>query len=191
MFNGITKLLLVVKVMCTIVFLLITIWAKSQPSGIELCTNFNLNTLLKDSVYELQINPLKYYNPLSNTIDYNKFNRLCEKYIDPLGDYKLIHLQLNKRLNYTRLNVPYVIDGIHAYFNTDSLLIMNGSFEAEKPHGIFWIYCEDDFPYCPEASQFPLRQIIYYEGEKLSDVRLNNNGQPIEVMKIKSQKFRW
>lgn len=132
-----------------------------------------------------------YFNPLVNSISYNHFANPCERHISPLGDFVFHSFYSEKRYCYTRKDKPCNRNGEHYYFNADSLLVMSGYFENNKPHGVFWLYCDEDFPYCVEVSEYPVKQIIYHRGKKLLEMKLDSNGQPFGRATLKRRKFNW
>lgn len=153
--------------------------------------NAIFNTLNTDTNFTHAENYTIYFNPLSGKIEYNRFARPCEKYIDPLGDYKFHFIYSQSDPCYSPKSKLCIRDGEQYYFNTDSLLVMSGYFEGNEPHGVFWLYCDKEFPYCAEVSESPVRQVVFHQGKKLLDIRLDNKGQPFGEGFFKKRGYQW
>lgn len=127
--------------------------------------------------------PNIFVNPLSNSWSKNIFS--CEDSV--AYSYKFKCAYTLEQYNNGKL------DGVYNIYHEDSTLVMSGSRKDGKLHGLFKFYCDGlYFPFCDSVSNYPVREMIYYEGKLLLDIKLDSiNGNLIDLMRIRSRKYKW
>jgi len=128
-----------------------------------------------------------FFNPIVGEIDHNVFYGFCRYSEDEdlnsgLDSSLVIGINNMNDLNLCFYQFYEQTDGVPNgdvfFLNYDNQIIMYGYMLDNKPHGIYYVFCEG-FPYCgsEEINETPLFSIIYHKGKMVSKSKFNSNGE--------------
>jgi hypothetical protein len=165
-------------------FLILYVASSDAQSRIILDTltemNLNGSGVLEEGLW--LTNNSHVLNPLTNRFQLNAARYGC---FEKNSESSSCLLQL---MNYSE-GIPH---GVYNFYWGDSTLIMSGTMEHGKLHGLFRLYCDEPrFPYCEKPYDYPVREIIYYRDKLVSDMKLDPVSGKIIQLKSKNRKLRW